>query len=114
MRRHWHSIGGTYGLAQDHYGDVQNEEIGDDHEEDPADLAFVPHNKMESRVEHQGLSSHHTPPTDADEHADKMSVLPDAEVKQQEAEGMDGAAPRGKQQTPEVEATISLEAQPDS
>ena len=92
---------------------MQNEEVCDDHDENPADLSFVPYNKVESRIEYQCLPSHHKPPTDTNEHSGNMRILPYLEIKQHKAEWMNSTAPGGKQQTPEVEAGISLEDHPD-
>lgn len=104
----------TYRLAQDHDRDMQDEDICDDHDEDPAYLTFIPHNQMESRIKDQSLTGHHEPPTDTDENAGNVSILPDSEIEQKKAEWMESAAPGGEQQTPEIKADISLEAYPDS
>lgn len=40
----------TYRLAQDHDRKMQDEDVCDDHDEDPAYLAFIPHDQMEPRV----------------------------------------------------------------
>ena len=92
---------------------MQNEEVCDDHDKDPADLSFVPHNKVESRIEDYCLPSHHTPPTDTNEHSGNMRILPYLEVQHQKAEWMNSTAPGGKQQTPEVKASISLKGHID-
>jgi hypothetical protein len=57
-----------YHLAQDHYGDVQNEEVGDDHDQYPSNPAFVSHHKVESGVKDERLTSDHAMDLSAIEH----------------------------------------------
>ena len=59
---------------------MQDEDVCDDHDKDPAYLAFIPHNQMESRVKDQSLTSDHEPPTDPDENTGDVSILPDTEI----------------------------------
>ena len=92
---------------------MQDEEVGDDHDEDPTNPAFVSHDQMKSGIEYQSLASDHAPPANTNENACNMSVLPDSKVEHDEAERMDGAAPGREKQTPEVKASVPFETQPD-
>ncbi len=93
---------------------MQDAEVRDNHNQNPADFSFVSHDKVQSRVEHQSLPSHHAPPTDADNDAGNVRIRPDVEVEHDEAQRMDGTSPRAKKQTPEVKTGVPLESHPYS
>ena len=42
----------TYPKSQDCCWEVEEEDIDDDHVEDPSDLLFIADDEMESRIEH--------------------------------------------------------------
>lgn len=87
----------THNLTQESDGYVQDEDVGDDHDQHPAYLVVISNNEIQSRIQDQRLSGYHPPPTDADDAAGNMSVLQYPKVEQKEAQRMNGAAP-GRQQ----------------
>ena len=76
--------GTTHHLTDDRDGNVQDEDIGDDHDQDPAYLPPISDDQVKTRVEHERLTGHHGPPTNSDDDAGDLSILPYLEVQHQE------------------------------
>lgn len=83
----WANIGegSTNSLAYDHNRNMQDPKIRDNHNEHPSNLAFIPHHEMQSRIQHQRLSSHHAPPTQANDDASNVGIRPYFEVQHDKA-----------------------------
>lgn len=68
---------------------------------------------MQSRAKYQRLPGHHAPPAYANDETNGVSLSDDQEVQEEEAQRMEGAAQGRQDQTPEIQAFVALEAQPD-
>lgn len=55
-------------------------EIRNDHDQDPSDLAIIPHDQVKTGVQDERLTSHHAPPADTDQDSDRVGLRYDEEV----------------------------------
>lgn len=102
------------GAVQDHRGGhVADEGVDDDEPEDGAQGALVAHEQVHARPQHHGLARHHARPAHDDEGAVDGAVADERQVLGQEADGVDGDAPRRHHKGPVVQALAPLKGRLD-
>jgi hypothetical protein len=69
----------TYPKSQDCCWNMKQENVDDNHVENPSDLFFIADDEVKPRIQYKGLACNHSIPADGNESNRDIVVFPDLE-----------------------------------
>lgn len=94
---------------QDGRGDVEDEEVDDDHIQDPSRLGLVFDNEMKPGIKNDRLTSDHAIPANTRQDAED-EVRTQAVVPQQDDDAVENYTERRRDHAPEIQAFVSFKS----
>lgn len=92
---------------------MEEENVDDNHVENPSDLFFIADDEVKSRIEYKRLARNHSIPADGNESNRDIVIFPDLEELHEKCQCVYHDSPWGCQQAIKVKPATSLEGEPD-